>query len=30
MKTTAEHDGFAGYFNIDNGTGGFAESISRK
>ena len=21
MKTTAEHDGFAGYFNIDNGTG---------
>jgi hypothetical protein len=21
MKTTSEHDGFAGYFNIDNGTG---------
>ena len=21
MKTTAEHDGFAGYFNLDNGTG---------
>jgi Zn-dependent M28 family amino/carboxypeptidase len=21
MKTTAEHDGFAGYFNVDNGTG---------
>ena len=21
MKPTAEHDGFAGYFNIDNGTG---------
>jgi hypothetical protein len=21
MKTTTEHDGFAGYFNIDNGTG---------
>ncbi|HVO96561.1 MAG TPA: M20/M25/M40 family metallo-hydrolase [Bryobacteraceae bacterium] len=21
MKTTSEHDGFAGYFNVDNGTG---------
>ena len=29
MKTTAEHDGFAGYFNIDNGTGRFAAFICK-